>query len=555
MNYIDQLKVKGIIYSLKDASVAAQVNAKIQELVGTAPENLDTLQELAAALQNNDDALEGIITTLASKTSKEYVDNLFNTIQLTPGPKGDTGEQGPKGDTGAAGPQGPKGDTGEQGPQGQTGAAGQNGKSAYELAVDNGFNGTVQEWLASLNGQDGANGQDGQNGANGKSAYQSYLDTTSDDPVKTEVEWLASLNGTVDTTNFYTKSEVDSNIRSSIGNLGQVNAHDIYDYSLSLTSPPINDYGQGKLQLTGEGYTELTSGSPIEYVEVLLTEGTLGSETMPQGVQDVTPESDYRFYVVSPIVEDEPLTLYQLAKNLSLDGSGGDQVMNSTSLTAVLSNKVTPTRDKQVKEYVDTSFELFFGEIRPYMLSLSNAVESIENNKADKTSLGDLGRIDTNDTYNATVTSEDPFGGDPETQQLELEATGETQEYNSVTLSALVVPNQEIGLPLWTNIEEAIASESTLYIYNRGNFINQGTVSLTLLSEGEHRDKYVSEVINELDEAKLDKADKFSGSYTDLTDKPDQVIEDNEYVVAWALNDLKAKYDDLLTRVQALENA
>ena len=552
MNYIDQLKVKGIIYSLKDASVAAQVNAKIQELVGTAPENLDTLQELAAALQNNDSALEGIITTLASKTSKEYVDNLFNTIQLTPGPKGDTGEQGPKGDTGetgATGPQGPKGDTGEQGPQGQTGAAGQNGKSAYELAVDNGFNGTVQEWLASLNGQDG------QNGSNGKSAYQSYLDTTSDDPVKTEVEWLASLNGTVDTTNFYTKSEVDSNIRNNIGNLGQINANDIYDYSLSLSSPPINDYGQGKLQLTGEGYTELTSGSPIEYVEVLLIEGTLGSETMPQGIQDVTPESDYRFYVVSPIVEDEPLTLYQLVNNLSLDGSGGGEVMNTTSLTAVLSNKITPTRDKQVKEYVDTSLELLFGELRPYILSLSNAVESVENNKADKTALGDLGRIDTNDTYNATVTSEDPFGGDPETQQLELEATGETQEYNSVTLSALVVPNQEIGLPLWTNIEEAIASESTLYIYNRGNFINQGTVSLTLLSEGEHRDKYVSEVINELDEAKLDKADKFSGSYTDLTDKPDQIIEDNEYVIAWALNDLKAKYDDLLTRVQALENA
>ena len=33
------------------------------------------------------------------------------------------------------------------------------GKSAYELAVENGFNGTVKEWLESLNGQDGKNGQ------------------------------------------------------------------------------------------------------------------------------------------------------------------------------------------------------------------------------------------------------------------------------------------------------------------------------------------------------------------------------------------------------------
>ena len=38
---------------------------------------------------------------------------------------------------------------------------GEDGKSAYELAVDNGFNGTEQEWLASLKGQDGTNGTNG----------------------------------------------------------------------------------------------------------------------------------------------------------------------------------------------------------------------------------------------------------------------------------------------------------------------------------------------------------------------------------------------------------
>jgi hypothetical protein len=34
------------------------------------------------------------------------------------------------------------------------------------------------------------------NGTNGKSAYQSYVDTTSDNPVLTEVQWVASLQGT-----------------------------------------------------------------------------------------------------------------------------------------------------------------------------------------------------------------------------------------------------------------------------------------------------------------------------------------------------------------------
>ena len=31
----------------------------------------------------------------------------------------------------------------------------QNGKSAYEIAVENGFQGTVEEWLESLKGQSG----------------------------------------------------------------------------------------------------------------------------------------------------------------------------------------------------------------------------------------------------------------------------------------------------------------------------------------------------------------------------------------------------------------
>lgn len=38
------------------------------------------------------------------------------------------------------------------------GLNGENGKSAYELAVDNGFDGSEQEWLASLHGKDGIDG-------------------------------------------------------------------------------------------------------------------------------------------------------------------------------------------------------------------------------------------------------------------------------------------------------------------------------------------------------------------------------------------------------------
>ena len=65
----------------------------------------------------------------------------------------------------------------------------QDGKSAYELAVENGFKGTEQEWLASLNGKDGKDGYtpikgvdyfdgkdgiDGQNGNDGKDGVDGF---------------------------------------------------------------------------------------------------------------------------------------------------------------------------------------------------------------------------------------------------------------------------------------------------------------------------------------------------------------------------------------------
>ena len=89
------------------------------------------------------------------------------------GPKGDTGAtgpQGPKGETGATGPQGPKGDTGEtgpQGPKGDIGPVGEDGLSAYMIAMENGFSGTEEQWLASLKGNTGPQGPKGDTGETG----------------------------------------------------------------------------------------------------------------------------------------------------------------------------------------------------------------------------------------------------------------------------------------------------------------------------------------------------------------------------------------------------
>ena len=58
--------------------------------------------------------------------------------------------------------------------KGEKGDAGADGKSAYEVAVANGYSGTQAQWLASLKGADGAPGKDGSAGKDGQT-WQPYI--------------------------------------------------------------------------------------------------------------------------------------------------------------------------------------------------------------------------------------------------------------------------------------------------------------------------------------------------------------------------------------------
>lgn len=66
-----------------------------------------------------------------------------------------------------------------------SGGVGEDGLSAYQIAVNNGFTGTEQEWLISLQGADGVDG------ANGKSAYDIAVQNGF---AGTEHDWLESLS-------------------------------------------------------------------------------------------------------------------------------------------------------------------------------------------------------------------------------------------------------------------------------------------------------------------------------------------------------------------------
>ena len=187
------------------------VTAEVTKQVGT----YDTPSELIKnvvknavneAVANKVDQLKTDILNAITggKTVQEFVNSL----------KGEQGEQGI---------QGPQGEQGIQGPQGEQGIPGQNfeewlvnrygseenfiqyivsrvsagvkdGKSAYELAVDNGYNGTLTEWLESLKGEDG------------KSAYEiavAYGYTGS------ELEWLQTLGSNNDDDILETEDEED----------------------------------------------------------------------------------------------------------------------------------------------------------------------------------------------------------------------------------------------------------------------------------------------------------------------------------------------------------
>lgn len=103
---------------------------------------------------------------LADYYTKQEVDSKLQKIELTPGPQGEKGEDG------------------------------SDGKSAYQLAVANGFGGAEAEWLASLKGADGAPGAKGEDGKDGDKGEDGAPGANGADGVSPTVATLAVEGGT-----------------------------------------------------------------------------------------------------------------------------------------------------------------------------------------------------------------------------------------------------------------------------------------------------------------------------------------------------------------------
>ena len=164
--------------------------AALEELCSQLNTNIVSLQQIVEALQGND-YVTGVVPVVENGETVGYMISFSKSgpVTIYHGKKGENGQNGTTPVIGV-----------EQDTDGlyywtldgewltddegsKILAQGMAGKSAYELAVEKGYRGTLDEWLASLNGS---------NGDDGKSAYELAVENGYQG---TEEEWLASLKG------------------------------------------------------------------------------------------------------------------------------------------------------------------------------------------------------------------------------------------------------------------------------------------------------------------------------------------------------------------------
>ena len=168
---------------------------------------------------------------------------------------------------------------------------GKDGKSAYEIAVENGFVGTEIEWLESLKGADGKdgingkdgvngapgqdgidgqNGADGQDGVNGTDGKSAYIIAVEHGFTGTETEWLASLKGAdgkdapeVDLSNYATKDELQKLEENAVylEKASDVYKRQSYTVLFEASVDALTAYGENIYTYYNDGYRSLVGFS------------------------------------------------------------------------------------------------------------------------------------------------------------------------------------------------------------------------------------------------------------------------------------------------------
>lgn len=149
----------------------------------------------------------------------------------------------------------------------QEGKDGADGKSAYEIAVANGYSGTETEWLESLHGADGKDGNDGKNGADGADGKSAYIIAVEHGFSGTETEWLASLKGAdgkdaseVDLSGYATKDELQKIEENALYLENLINQSVSVNYIVLFEAgaDAIDKYGEIIYTYYNDGYRSLS---------------------------------------------------------------------------------------------------------------------------------------------------------------------------------------------------------------------------------------------------------------------------------------------------------
>ena len=184
-------KIKADIAKLDPDAVQQKVDTlegKVNVAVSTVNNLKADVDSAVSSANSASQAAQNAVAQVADKVNASYVDNAIAAIELTPGPKGDKGDAFTYDDFTPEQLAALKGADGKDGQNGKDGVDGQDG--ATPEIGDNG------NWY--INGTDtgvkaaGVNGVDGQNGVDGKSAFEIAKENGF---VGTEAEWLESLKG------------------------------------------------------------------------------------------------------------------------------------------------------------------------------------------------------------------------------------------------------------------------------------------------------------------------------------------------------------------------
>ncbi|RZK09965.1 MAG: collagen-like protein, partial [Flavobacterium sp.] len=247
------------------------------------------------------------------------------------GPVGPTGPQGEQGETGIAGSIGPQGEQGEAGPQGEQGEQGlvglqgeqgEPGNSAYALALQNGFQGSENDWLDSLKGAGIPSG-----GTAGQ--ILSKVDGTD-----YNTQWISNSSGSSPKLQLFAKSSNAQTLRPYAYGRYPVNFNQVVSTQNTNAWTSNNTYtvpqGEGGLYTINTALIETDFGafsSPVTiHMEVQVTSGS--SVTYYYGIGSVASVllqgNDTNMSTVG--TPGEPRSYARSAANITIPLSVGDTI-------------------------------------------------------------------------------------------------------------------------------------------------------------------------------------------------------------------------------------